>query len=114
MLVTCRFYRHSPFRQHKTKDKHEIDRLTLTYVSMIRKTRVHALSITFISVYFTKRITASWCKLFVAFILAPFLDDNNLRWGHFSSSLKHMQVDHMFIMVEGLEGIRSKYWNKSV
>lgn len=27
--------RHSPFRQHKTKDKHEIDRLTLTYVSMI-------------------------------------------------------------------------------
>ena len=28
-------YRHSPFRQHKTKDKHEIDRLTLTYVSMV-------------------------------------------------------------------------------
>ena len=30
-------YRHSPFRQHKTKDKHEIDRLTLTYVSMVNK-----------------------------------------------------------------------------
>ena len=25
--------RHSPFRQHKTKDKHEIDRMTLTMVS---------------------------------------------------------------------------------
>ncbi|MED6268246.1 Beta-adrenergic receptor kinase 2, partial [Characodon lateralis] len=24
------FFRHSPFRQHKTKDKHEIDRMTLT------------------------------------------------------------------------------------
>ena len=24
--------RHSPFRQHKTKDKHEIDRMTLTMV----------------------------------------------------------------------------------
>lgn len=26
-------HRHSPFRQHKTKDKHEIDRMTLTMVS---------------------------------------------------------------------------------
>lgn len=26
--------RHSPFRQHKTKDKHEIDRMTLTMVSV--------------------------------------------------------------------------------
>lgn len=26
------FHRHSPFRQHKTKDKHEIDRMTLTVV----------------------------------------------------------------------------------
>lgn len=25
-------HRHSPFRQHKTKDKHEIDRMTLTMV----------------------------------------------------------------------------------
>lgn len=25
-------FRHSPFRQHKTKDKHEIDRMTLTMV----------------------------------------------------------------------------------
>lgn len=26
--------RHSPFRQHKTKDKHEIDRMTLTMVGV--------------------------------------------------------------------------------
>lgn len=33
----CMLYKllkgHSPFRQHKTKDKHEIDRMTLTMVS---------------------------------------------------------------------------------
>lgn len=32
----CMLYKllkgHSPFRQHKTKDKHEIDRMTLTMV----------------------------------------------------------------------------------
>ena len=27
-------FRHSPFRQHKTKDKHEIDRMTMTMVSV--------------------------------------------------------------------------------
>lgn len=36
----CMLYKllkgHSPFRQHKTKDKHEIDRMTLTSVSTIR------------------------------------------------------------------------------
>lgn len=26
------FFSHSPFRQHKTKDKHEIDRMTMTMV----------------------------------------------------------------------------------
>ncbi len=26
------FSRHSPFRQHKTKDKHEIDKMTMTMV----------------------------------------------------------------------------------
>lgn len=35
----CMLYKllkgHSPFRQHKTKDKHEIDRMTLTMVSEI-------------------------------------------------------------------------------
>lgn len=35
----CMLYKllkgHSPFRQHKTKDKHEIDRMTLTMVSPI-------------------------------------------------------------------------------
>lgn len=32
-FVLCPFApRHSPFRQHKTKDKHEIDRMTLTMV----------------------------------------------------------------------------------
>lgn len=34
----CMLYKllkgHSPFRQHKTKDKHEIDRMTLTMVSI--------------------------------------------------------------------------------
>lgn len=34
----CMLYKllkgHSPFRQHKTKDKHEIDRMTLTMVSV--------------------------------------------------------------------------------
>lgn len=33
----CMLYKllkgHSPFRQHKTKDKHEIDRMTLTMVN---------------------------------------------------------------------------------
>ena len=36
----CMLYKllkgHSPFRQHKTKDKHEIDRMTLTMVYIIR------------------------------------------------------------------------------
>lgn len=35
----CMLYKllkgHSPFRQHKTKDKHEIDRMTLTTVSKV-------------------------------------------------------------------------------
>lgn len=26
-------FRHSPFRQHKTKDKHEIDKMTMTMVN---------------------------------------------------------------------------------
>lgn len=34
----CMLYKllkgHSPFRQHKTRDKHEIDRMTLTMVSL--------------------------------------------------------------------------------
>ncbi|GFO00889.1 protein-serine/threonine kinase, partial [Plakobranchus ocellatus] len=34
----CMLYKllkgHSPFRQHKTKDKHEIDRMTMTMVSI--------------------------------------------------------------------------------
>lgn len=34
----CMLYKllkgHSPFRQHKTKDKHEIDRMTLTMVHL--------------------------------------------------------------------------------
>ncbi len=36
----CMLYKllkgHSPFRQHKTKDKHEIDRMTLTMVNDVR------------------------------------------------------------------------------
>lgn len=28
-------FSHSPFRQHKTKDKHEIDRMTMTMVSYL-------------------------------------------------------------------------------
>lgn len=33
MMPFYSFCRHSPFRQHKTKDKHEIDRMTMTMVS---------------------------------------------------------------------------------
>lgn len=37
----CMLYKllkgHSPFRQHKTKDKHEIDRMTLTMVSFMKE-----------------------------------------------------------------------------
>lgn len=34
-LIICLISRrHSPFRQHKTKDKHEIDRMTMTMVSI--------------------------------------------------------------------------------
>jgi len=33
-MMVFSFYRHSPFRQHKTKDKHEIDRMTMTMVSI--------------------------------------------------------------------------------
>lgn len=32
VLLSC--FRHSPFRQQKTKDKHEIDRMTMTMVSV--------------------------------------------------------------------------------
>lgn len=36
----CMLYKllkgHSPFRQHKTKDKHEIDRMTLTMVHIFK------------------------------------------------------------------------------
>ena len=35
----CMLYKllkgHSPFRQHKTKDKHEIDKMTLTMVNFL-------------------------------------------------------------------------------
>lgn len=37
--------RHSPFRQHKTKDKHEIDRMTLTMVSVRVAVKVHSAAI---------------------------------------------------------------------
>lgn len=40
-LTLCFLPRHSPFRQHKTKDKHEIDRMTLTMVSVGRLGGVH-------------------------------------------------------------------------
>lgn len=37
----CMLYKllkgHSPFRQHKTRDKHEIDRMTLTMVRCVQK-----------------------------------------------------------------------------
>ena len=35
LCIILFFFSHSPFRQHKTKDKHEIDRMTMTMVSDI-------------------------------------------------------------------------------
>lgn len=45
----CMLYKllkgHSPFRQHKTKDKHEIDRMTLTMVIDVRTVDVFNLQL---------------------------------------------------------------------
>lgn len=47
----CMLYKllkgHSPFRQHKTKDKHEIDRMTLTMVSLCVRVSCIIFQITF-------------------------------------------------------------------
>lgn len=48
----CMLYKllkgHSPFRQHKTKDKHEIDRMTLTMVSGVSWFSSYFFSVTFL------------------------------------------------------------------
>lgn len=55
----CMLYKllkgHSPFRQHKTKDKHEIDRMTLT---MVNKT---ALSLLYISIRLASVLSLIGC-----------------------------------------------------
>ena len=33
MFIFMSLFSHSPFRQHKTKDKHEIDKMTMTMVN---------------------------------------------------------------------------------
>lgn len=42
----CMLYKllkgHSPFRQHKTKDKHEIDKMTMTVVKKKEKQLIHS------------------------------------------------------------------------
>lgn len=45
LTVSLSLFRHSPFRQHKTKDKHEIDRMTLTMVSHVHTPRTFPRSV---------------------------------------------------------------------
>lgn len=51
----CMLYKllkgHSPFRQHKTKDKHEIDRMTLTMVCR-KHTQASSLIYYFLNFFF--------------------------------------------------------------
>lgn len=56
----CMLYKllkgHSPFRQHKTKDKHEIDRMTLTMVSCFYYFIYALLVVDVVCVFFITRI----------------------------------------------------------
>lgn len=70
----CMLYKllkgHSPFRQHKTKDKHEIDRMTLTMVNLIyvnreneeeeeREKHSHGICLLFVSIQQTSQCEIS-------------------------------------------------------
>jgi len=48
----CMLYKllkgHSPFRQHKTKDKHEIDKMTMTMVKIKFKIRFYSFDFFFL------------------------------------------------------------------
>lgn len=62
----CMLYKllkgHSPFRQHKTKDKHEIDRMTLTMVSYFPTVEsLYSLSKYFLTADFS--IAISECRI---------------------------------------------------
>lgn len=56
----CMLYKllkgHSPFRQHKTKDKHEIDRMTLTMVNDVRTVDVFNLQLKYFGSCFYYRM----------------------------------------------------------
>lgn len=56
----CMLYKllkgHSPFRQHKTRDKHEIDRMTLTAVS-------HDYNLSYCLLYYCKEIFVFFCGI---------------------------------------------------
>lgn len=56
----CMLYKllkgHSPFRQHKTKDKHEIDRMTLTMVNDVRTVDVLYLQLKYFGSLFFSRM----------------------------------------------------------
>lgn len=49
LLIIVISISHSPFRQHKTKDKHEIDRMTLTMVGLFYR---YCFCIVFICIFF--------------------------------------------------------------
>lgn len=57
----CMLYKllkgHSPFRQHKTKDKHEIDRMTLTMVNEVRTIDVFNLQLTDFDSFFCRMLS---------------------------------------------------------
>lgn len=57
----CMLYKllkgHSPFRQHKTKDKHEIDRMTLTMVNEVRTIDVFILQLTDFDSFFCRMLS---------------------------------------------------------
>lgn len=62
----CMLYKllkgHSPFRQHKTKDKHEIDRMTLTMVIDVRTVDVFNLQLKDFGFVFCF-VFMCWCRM---------------------------------------------------
>lgn len=69
----CMLYKllkgHSPFRQHKTKDKHEIDRMTLTMVSVYLM--IFFLYTNFLYYLFFQHIFSMYLFFFSFFLCVP-------------------------------------------